>query len=40
MKDVRILVLSGSIRAGSYNTQLAGLVAKHAALAPKRRYNR
>ena len=36
MKDVRILVLSGSIRAGSYNTQLAGLVAKHAALADAR----
>ena len=33
MTDVRILVLSGSIRSGSYNTQLAGLVAKHAALA-------
>lgn len=36
MNDVRILVLSGSIRAGSYNTQLAGLVAKHAALADAR----
>ncbi|WP_349358966.1 NAD(P)H-dependent oxidoreductase [Stappia sp.] len=33
MKDVRILVLSGSIRSGSFNTQLAGLVAKYAALA-------
>lgn len=33
MQDVRILVLSGSIRSGSYNTQLAGLVAKYAALA-------
>ncbi|WP_417769906.1 NADPH-dependent FMN reductase [Stappia sp.] len=32
MQDVRILVLSGSIRSGSYNTQLAGLVAKYAAL--------
>lgn len=33
MQDVRILVLSGSVRSGSYNTQLAGLVAKYAALA-------
>lgn len=36
MTDVRILVLSGSLRAGSYNTQLAGLVAKLAALADAR----
>lgn len=33
MKDVRILVLSGSIRTGSYNTRLAALVAKTAAMA-------
>jgi NAD(P)H-dependent FMN reductase len=32
MKDIRILVLSGSIRAASFNTRLAGLVAKRAAL--------
>ncbi len=36
MQDVRILVLSGSIRAGSYNTSLAGLVAKYAAMADAR----
>lgn len=33
MQDVRILVMSGSIRAGSLNTRLAGLVAKSLALA-------
>jgi NAD(P)H-dependent FMN reductase len=33
MGDARILVLSGSVRAESYNTRLAGLVAKYAALA-------
>lgn len=33
MTDIRILVLSGSIRAGSYNTKLAALAAKTAAMA-------
>ncbi|WP_186395446.1 NADPH-dependent FMN reductase [Stappia sp. TSB10GB4] len=33
MKDVRILILSGSIRTGSYNTKLAALAAKTAAMA-------
>lgn len=33
MTDIRILVLSGSIRTGSYNTKLAALAAKTAAMA-------
>lgn len=33
MRQPRILIFSGSVRAGSYNTKLAALVGKHLALA-------